>query len=109
MWKATLRSVTNVKDMLLYLEYPLSALIRIKKRLEREKGKWVDELIGVLWAYRITSRKPTGANPFALAYGMEAIILTEVGMPRARTAVWEAENDNSDLERHLDGQMENGK
>lgn len=55
-----------------------------------------------MWAYRITSRKPTGANPFALAYGMEAIILTEVGMPRARTAVWEAENDNSDLERHLD-------
>ena len=38
--------------------------------------KWVDELSGVLWAYRTTSRRPTGVTPFALAYGMEIVILT---------------------------------
>ncbi|KAL6319839.1 hypothetical protein AAG906_036907 [Vitis piasezkii] len=48
----------------------LSALTKI---LEGAKGKWVDELPGVLWAYRTTSRQPTGATPFALAYGMEPL------------------------------------
>ena len=24
---------------------------KLKKRLEKVKGKWVDELLGVLWAY----------------------------------------------------------
>lgn len=29
-------------------------LTTLKKRLEEAKGKWVDELPGVLWAYRMT-------------------------------------------------------
>ena len=55
--------------------------------LEGAKGKWVDELLGVLWAYRTTSRWPTGATPFALAYGMKVIIPTEIDMPTAKTVV----------------------
>ena len=47
----------------------------------------MDELPGVLWAYRITSRKLIGVSPFALTYGMEAIIPTEVGMPTLRTEI----------------------
>ncbi|XP_057465711.1 uncharacterized protein LOC130755326 [Actinidia eriantha] len=31
----------------------------IKKRLEKAKGRWVDELANVLWAYRTTPRKAT--------------------------------------------------
>ena len=53
----------------------------LKKRLDSAKGKWVDELLGVLWAYRTTARKPTGISPFTIMYGMEAIIPTEIGMP----------------------------
>ena len=30
---------------------------KIKKRLEKAKGKWVDELPNVLWAYRMTREK----------------------------------------------------
>ena len=41
-------------------------LTALKKRLDSAKGKWVEELLGVLWAYRITARKPTGVSPFAL-------------------------------------------
>ena len=48
-------------------------LITLKKRLDSAKGKWVDELPGVLWAYRTTARKPTGIYPFAITYGMEVI------------------------------------
>ena len=45
----------------------------------------MDELPGVLWAYRTTARRSTGISPFALTYGMEAIIPTEIGMPMLRT------------------------
>ena len=47
----------------------------------------MDELSGVLWAYRTTSRKPTGVSQFALTYGIEAIIPTEIRMPTLRTEV----------------------
>ena len=43
-------------------------LTALKKRLDSAKGKWVEELPGVLWAYRTTTRKPTGIFPFALTY-----------------------------------------
>ena len=63
-----------------------------KKRLDSTKGKWVDELPEVLWAYRTIARRSTGISPFAITYGMEAIILTETGMPTIRSDVPEQEN-----------------
>ncbi|RVX23644.1 Gag-Pol polyprotein [Vitis vinifera] len=50
----------------------------LKKRLEQAKGKWVEELPDVLWAYRTTPGRPTGNTPFALTYGMDAVIPTEI-------------------------------
>ena len=47
----------------------------------------MDELLGVLWVYRTTARKPTGISPFVITYGMEVIIPTEIGMPSFRTDV----------------------
>ena len=70
-------------------------LTALKKRLDSAKGKWVEELPGVLWAYRTTARKPTGISPFALTYGMEAIIPTKIGLPTIRTATLESENAKS--------------
>ena len=52
----------------------------------------MDELPGVLWAYRTTTRRSTGISPFAITYGMEAIIPTEIGMPTIRSDVPEQEN-----------------
>ena len=52
----------------------------IKTRLEGLKGVWLDELPGVLWAYRTMVRTPTGETPFKLAYGSEAVIPAEVHM-----------------------------
>ena len=52
----------------------------------------MDELPGDLWAYRTTSRKSTGVSPFALTYGMEVIILTEIGMPTVRIEIPEKAN-----------------
>ena len=67
-------------------------LTALKKRLDSAKGKWVDEQPGVLWAYRTTARRSTGISPFAITYGMEAIIPTEIGIPTTWTRMPEQEN-----------------
>lgn len=74
-------------------------LIALKKMLEGAKGKWVDELLEVLWAYRATSRRPIGVSPFALPYGMEVVISIEIGMPTVKMVVQGQRDDNEELER----------
>lgn len=57
----------------------------IKLRLRAKKGKWAGEQYHVLWAYRTTPRHSTGQIQYVMAFGMEAIIPTEVGLPTRRT------------------------
>ena len=57
----------------------------LKKRLGQAKGKWVEELPGVLWAYQTIPRRVIGNTPFALTYGMDAVIPIEIGLPTIRT------------------------
>ena len=57
-----------------------SLLKIIKTQLEAAKGIWPKELPSVLWAYRTTTRTPTGETPFQLAYGSEVVISIEVGL-----------------------------
>ena len=62
----------------------------------------MDELPGVLWAYRMTACRSTGISPFALSYGMEAIVPTEIDMPTLQTDLLEQSNAESmikDLDR----------
>ena len=61
----------------------------------------MEELPGVLWAYRTTARKPTGVSPFALTYEMEEVIPTEIGLPTVRTTTPESVNEESII-RELD-------
>ena len=61
----------------------------------------MEELPGLLWAYRTTTRKLTGISPFALTYGMEAFIPTEIGLPTVRTTASESANEES-IVRELD-------
>ena len=61
-----------------------SLLKIIKTQLEGAKGVWLDELPGVLWAYRTIMRTPTGETPFKLGYGSESIIPVEVHMANHR-------------------------
>ena len=74
----------------------------LKKWLEGVKDKWVNELPGILWAYRTTNRWPTRVTLFALAYSMEVIIPTEIGLPMVRIIVQELEINEGNLEIHLD-------
>ena len=67
-------------------------LTALKKRLHSAKGKGVDELLGVLWAYKTTSQKPTEVSSFTLTDGIEAIIPTEIGVPTLQTETPEKAN-----------------
>jgi hypothetical protein len=74
----------------------------MKKRLEKAKGKWVEELPLVLWAYRTTPRRSTGVTPYSLAYGTEAVIPLEVGIPTLRTEMMEQGGNDQALATELD-------
>ncbi|XP_065626174.1 uncharacterized protein LOC136066193 [Quercus suber] len=74
----------------------------LKKRLDDAKGKWVEELPHVLWAYRTTPRRSTGETPFSMTYGAEAIIPLETGFPTLRTSSFSPIGNNEQLEKSLD-------
>ena len=61
----------------------------LKKRLDEKKGAWVDELPGVLWAYRTIAKTSTGETAFSLAFGHETVIPTEVGIETHRTKYYD--------------------
>ncbi|XP_072077918.1 uncharacterized protein [Arachis hypogaea] len=56
----------------------------LKKRLDQKKAAWADELASVLWSYRTTQQSCIGETPFRLTYGVDAIILMEIGEPSPR-------------------------
>ena len=74
----------------------------LKKRLDDAKGRWVEELPHVLWAYRTTPRRSTGETPFSMSYGAKAVILIETGFPTLRTQSFNSSNNDELLERSLD-------
>lgn len=53
----------------------------LKKKLGTKKGTWSKLLPEVLWAYHCTERKSIGETPYSLAFGAEAVIPVEVGIP----------------------------
>ena len=63
-------------------------------KLENLEGRWADNLLEVLWAYRTTARSTTGETPFLLAYGYEAMVLVKLGAGSLR-------RDNFDLEQNM--------
>nr|GFB56099.1 reverse transcriptase domain-containing protein [Tanacetum cinerariifolium] len=77
----------------------------IKARLDKHKGRWVEELSHVLWAHRTTIKVSTGDTPFSLVYGTEAVIPAEIGMPTIRTAEAKAK---SKMKGYYDAKVRGG-
>ncbi|CAJ2675664.1 unnamed protein product [Trifolium pratense] len=75
----------------------------LRRRLDQNKKKWVEELDNVLWAYRTTPHSTTGETPFRMVYGTEAVIPVEIGEPSRRTEqpLDEEQNDEA-LREELD-------
>nr|XP_009595453.1 uncharacterized protein LOC104091756 [Nicotiana tomentosiformis] len=74
----------------------------LKKRLETAKGKWPEELPGVLWAYQTTVKLSTIETYFSLVYGAEALILVELVEPTLMFSRVNEEANNEALLVKLD-------
>ena len=74
----------------------------LKMKLYKHKGVWADELLKVMWAYRMTSRTSTGETTFSLAYGVEAMIPVEVGIPSLRHKTYDLEENHALQQYELD-------
>ena len=80
----------------------ISLLKIIKTRLEGANGAWPKELQNVLWAYRTTTRVPTGETPFRLTFGTEAAISVEVGLTSYRVKTYEDQKNQQELNNNED-------
>ena len=74
----------------------------LKKRLDKAKGRWVEELPHVLWIYQTTPRWLTLETPFSMTYGSKTMIPLEAGFPTLRTNLFTPDNNDKLLERSLD-------
>ena len=74
----------------------------LKTKLENLKGKWVEYLPEVLWAYRTTQKSATRETPFALAFGTEAVAPVEVGLKPFRIKLATIEHNDEALRLNLD-------
>ncbi|KAJ3686766.1 hypothetical protein LUZ61_015930 [Rhynchospora tenuis] len=57
----------------------------LKKKIEGAKSTWPEYLSEVVWAYNTTPRSATERSPYALVYGMKAVIPMEIVHPTLRT------------------------
>ena len=76
--------------------------VALKNKLENLKGKWVECLPEVLWAYRTTRKPTTQETPFALAFGTEAVAPVEVGFKSPRAEFANTEHNEEVLRLNLD-------
>ena len=74
----------------------------IKTRLEGAKGIWPEELPSILWAYKTTTRTPTGETPFRLTYGSQAVIPIEVGIISYRVHNHDENRNDEAMQLQLD-------
>ena len=74
----------------------------LKKRLDDAKGRWVEELPYVLWAYQTTPYRSTEETPFLMSYGAEAVIPIETGFSTLRTQSFNSSNNDELLKKSLD-------
>jgi hypothetical protein len=59
---------------------------RIFDQLKKFVGRWVQELLAILWSLRTTPNRSTGFSPFFLTYGAEVVLPSNLdyGAPRVK-------------------------
>ncbi|XP_021776322.1 uncharacterized protein LOC110740133 [Chenopodium quinoa] len=74
----------------------------LKKRVEDQKSKWIEELPETLWSLRTTEKEATGHSPFELVYGSEAVLPVEIGSESLRVNQFSAEENEHLMKESLD-------
>ena len=59
---------------------------RILRKMVETSRDWSEKLPFALWAYHTSFRTSTGATPYSLVYGMEAVLPVEIEMGSLRVA-----------------------
>ncbi|XP_043816287.1 uncharacterized protein K02A2.6-like [Manihot esculenta] len=78
----------------------------LKKRLDKAKKNWADELNSILWAFWTTPRTPTKETPFALAFGSGAVVPIELQVPTHRVQFNNEDTNSDKLRSNLDALKE---
>ena len=76
--------------------------VALKTKLEDLKGKWVEYLPEVLWAYRTTRKSATQETLFALAFGTGAVAPIKIGLKSPRIELASVEHNGEALRLNLD-------
>ncbi|XP_074301231.1 uncharacterized protein LOC141632596 [Silene latifolia] len=66
----------------------------LRKVVTKSKRDWHERIGEALWAYRTTYKTPTQATPYALVYGVEAVLPLELHIPSLRIAIQEGLTDD---------------
>ena len=70
--------------------------------IREAKGKWVEYLPDVLWAYRTTRKSVTQETPFTLTFGTEAVSPVEIGLKSPRVELASVEHNEEALRLNMD-------
>ena len=74
-----LANVVLVKKANRQVESANRILLRgLKRRLEKAKGTWAEEVPRIVWSYHTTPQTSTMETPFSLVYGSDAMIPVEI-------------------------------
>jgi len=74
----------------------------LKRRLEKAKGSWPEEVPRIVSAYHTTKQSGTYETPFSLVYGCDAMILVEIQESSPRFQNFVAEDSNKERRLNLD-------
>jgi len=74
----------------------------LKRRLEKAKGAWAEQVPRIVWAYHTTPQSTTKETPFSLVYGSDAMIPIEIQESSPRFQSFVAEESNEERKVNLD-------
>jgi len=74
----------------------------LKRRLEKAKGAWAEEVPRIVWAYHTTPQSSTMETPFSLVYGSDAMIPVEIHESSPHFLGFVAEESNEERKVNLD-------
>ena len=98
-------SELGIKQIFALVEHPQTngqvesanrVLLRgLKRRLEKSKGAWAEEVLQILWAYHTTPQSSTKETSFSLVYGTDTMIPVEIheSSPRFQNFVFEESDE----------------
>ena len=74
----------------------------LKRRLEKAKRAWAEEVLRIVWAYHTTPQSSTMETPFSLVYGSDAMIPVEIHESSPCFLGFMAEESNEERKVNLD-------